>query len=222
MKTSQIIGFVALASFVGTPVYAESLWSVQGGLTSVMPNVKSGQLTAPAPSNTTADVGSDTQATMQINYALSPHWSVAVPLGFGFRHEMKGTGAIEGVGVIGNVKALPITVFGRYHFNPTSTTARVYGALGLSYVQFSDANGSATLNGINPINPPGGKTTLKVDSQSAWSIGLGVQAPLKDGWYADLFVGQMKLKTTTHLSTGQSMEAQLDPTTFTFAIGRSF
>jgi hypothetical protein len=32
----------------------------------------------------------------------------------------------------------------------------------------------------------------------------------------------MKLKTTTHLSTGQSMDAVLDPVMLTVAIGRAF
>ena len=222
MTINKFSSLVVALGLTSSAVYAQSVWQIQGGLTTVTPHVTSGQLTAPAPANTTADVASDSQPTLQLNYTVSPQVSIALPLGLGFRHDMVGRGAIDGVGVIGNVKALPITVFGRYHFNPMSDGARVYGAVGLSYVQFSDANGSATLNGINPINPPGGKTTLKVDSKTAWSIGVGVQQPLQDGWFADLFVGKMKLKTTTYLSTGQSMDAVLDPVMLTVAIGRAF
>ena len=222
MKKTTLIGLTVATLATSGHAVAEGYWQVQGGLTAVNPRVKSGSLTAPAPANTQADVGGDTQPTLQLNYQISPSFSVALPLGLGFRHEMVGAGAIDGVGVIGNVKALPVTVFGRYHFNPESRMARGYLAAGISYVHFSDANASATLSAINPINPPGGSTTISVDSKTAFSVGIGVQAPMDNGWYLDAFVGKMKLKTTTHLSTGQTMEARLDPVMVTFAFGRDF
>jgi outer membrane protein len=210
-----LIPLVSHAQVAGT-------WQWQLGATTIEPNVTSGALTAPAPGLTTADVGGDTQPTLQVSYRYNDHWSVAVPLGLGFRHKLYGDGAIAGVGQIGSVRALPITVFGRYHFGEASGSVRPYAALGASYVKFDDAQGSATLNGINPINPVGGSTGLKVDSKFALNVGLGVTVQAEGGWFVDAFYGKTFLKTRTHLSTGQTMDATLDPTMLTLGVGRSF
>jgi outer membrane protein len=210
-----LIPLVSQAQAAGT-------WQWQAGVTSVEPQVTSTALTAPAPGNTLADVGGDSQPTAQISYRYNDQWSVAVPLGLGFRHKLFGEGAIAGVGQIGSVRALPITVFGRYHFGDATSQVRPYAALGASYVSFDDAQGSATLNGINPANPPGGTTGLKVDSKFALSVGAGLTVQVKDGWFVDAFFGQTLLKTRTHLSTGQTMDATLNPTMLTLGVGRSF
>jgi outer membrane protein len=149
-------------------------WLIQGGLTQISPSVTSGTLSAPSPSGTTVGVGSDTQATAQLSYIYNDHWSVAVPLGLGFKHKLFGTGAIAGTGQIGTVTALPISVFGQYRLGEPNAQFRPYGMLGLSYAYFHDAQGSAALNGLNPINPVGGSTGLKVDSKFAPNAGLGM------------------------------------------------
>lgn len=210
-----LIPLVSQAQAAGT-------WQWQLGVTNVEPKVTSGALTAPAPGNTLADVKGDTQPTAQISYRYNDQWSVAVPVGAGFRHKLYGDGAIAGVGQIGSVRALPITVFGRYHFGDASSKVRPYAAVGASYVRFDDAQGSATLNGVNPLNPVGGATALKVDSKFAFNLGAGLTVDVKNGWFVDAFFGQTLLKTRTHLSTGQTMDATLDPTMLTIGVGRSF
>lgn len=197
-------------------------WLVQGGVTQIAPSVSSGALSAPSPSGTTVGVGSDTQPTLQITYVYNDHVSVAVPLGLGFKHKLYGTGAISGVGQIGTVTALPLTVFGQYRFGEADSKFRPYGMLGVSYAYFRDAEGSAALNGLNPLNPVGGNTGLKMGSKLAAGAGLGLYIKLDDRWFVDLSYAKIFLRTTTTLSTGQSIQTTLNPGITTVGIGMKF
>lgn len=197
-------------------------WLIQGGMTQISPNISSGTLSAPSPSGTTVGINSNTQLTGQLTYVYDEHWSVAVPLGLGFKHKLYGTGAISNTGQIGTVTALPMTVFGQYRLGDTQAKFRPYGMLGLSYVYFHDAQGSATLNGLNPSNPVGGSTGLKVDSKFAPSVGLGLFIRIDDRWFIDLSYAKTFLKTTTTLSTGQSIQTTLDPGITSLGLGMRF
>jgi len=184
--------------------------------------VSSGNLSAPSPAGTQVDVGADTRATAQLTYMVDNHWAVALPLGTGFKHKIYGAGNISNTGQIGTVSALPISLFGQYRFGQADASWRPYLKLGLSYVQFSDAQGSAALNGINPANPVGGSTGLKVDSRWALSPGLGMVVQLDQGWFLDLSWSRTYLKTTTTLSTGQTIDTTLNPGTTTVGVGLRF
>jgi outer membrane protein len=197
-------------------------WLIQGGATHIAPNVSSGTLSAPAPANTQIDVGSDARATAQVAYMLTDSWSIAVPLGAGFKHKLYGAGGIAGVGQIGTVTALPITAFLQYRLGTAQEQIRPYAMLGASYVRFRDAQGSATLNGINPANPPSGNTGLSVDSKMALSTGLGVYVQVKDDWFVDLSYAKTYLSTTATLSTGQTISTKLNPHIFSIGVGKRF
>jgi len=197
-------------------------WLIQGGMTRIAPSVSSGNLSAPSPTGTQVDVGADSQVTAQIGYVYNEHWAVAVPLGTGFKHKLYGAGAISNTGQIGTVTALPISVFGQYRFGASNDKVRPYAMLGLNYVRFDDAQGSAALNGLNPANPVGGRTGLSVESRWAMSPGLGVSVQLDDKWFVDLSWAKTLLKTTTTLSTGQTINTTLNPSVTTLSIGTRF
>jgi outer membrane protein len=217
--------FLALAcvcSIGGAHAQAAGTWLIQGGLTRIGPDVRSGNLSAPSPSGTQVDVGADTRATAQLTYVYDRNWAVALPLGTGFKHKLYGAGAISGTGQIGTVSALPISVFGQYRFGEPDAKVRPYAMLGLSYARFYDAQGSATLNALNPSNPVGGSTTLKVDSGWALSPGLGMSVQLDDRWFVDVSYAKAYLKTTTTLSTGQTIGTTLNPGITTLGLGMRF
>ena len=197
-------------------------WLIQGGVTQITPDVSSGNLSAPSPQSTQVNMGADTQASAQLTYMYDRNWAVAIPLSTGFKHTIYGAGAISGVGPIGTVSALPISVFGQYHFGEVEDKIRPYAMLGLSYVYFHDAKGSATLNATNPINPVGGSTGLKVDSQWALSPGVGMFVKLDEKWFLNLSWAKTFLKTTTTLSTGQTIDTTLNPSVTTLGVGMRF
>ena len=196
-------------------------WMFSGAVTRISPNTSSGNLSPPAPAGTQVDIGSDTQPTLAVVRMLTDNWSVEVPIGFGFKHDINGAGAISGVGKIGTVKALPISAFAQYRFLAPSARVRPYLMLGVTYAYFYDEAGSATLNGLNPLNPPGG-TGLSVDSKFALTPGLGVTAMLNDKWFVDLQYSRAFLKTTTTLSTGQKIDTKLNPDAFKLGVGMLF
>jgi outer membrane protein len=116
---------------------------------------------------------------------------------------------------------LPISVFAQYRFMEPTARVRPYLMLGLTYAHFYGEAGSATLNGLNPINPRGG-TGLSVESRFALTPGLGVTAMLTDKWFVDLQYARSFLKTTTTLSTGQKIDTKLNPDVFKIGVGMLF
>jgi outer membrane protein len=209
---------------LGPALHAQTAgtWLVQGGMAHASPAVQSGHLSAPSAAGVQMDVGTDTQPMLQLTHMLDDHWAVAVPLGRGFTHALYGAGAIANVGQIGTVSAQPFSVFGQYRFGEPQARWRPYAMLGLSYMRFHDATGSATLNGINPANPPGGSTGLSIESRWALSPGLGLVVQLDERWFVDASWSKTYLKTTATLSTGQTLGATINPSITTLGVGLRF
>ena len=222
MKLASIFVAALMTFALGAQAQTAGSWRIQAGFTKVTPDVTSGDLSAPAPGGTKSDVGADTQPTAQVTYMLSDHLALALPLGLGFDHKIYGAGALDGVGQIGSVHVLPATVFLQYRFGEATAQSRPYLMAGASYVKFSDAQGSAVLNALNPLNPVGGVTTLDVQSKFAMSIGLGLTVQLNKAWFADLAYSKMFLKNLTTLSTGQTQTMTLNPAAFSLSVGRNF
>jgi outer membrane protein len=200
---------------------AANTWLIGVGVTQIKPHVSSGDLSAPSAPGTKIDARSDTQPTAWVARMLTDHWSVEVPIGFGFKHEIIGAGAIAGSGKIATVKALPVTVFGQYRFMEPNDRIRPYAMLGITYTHYYGVRGSAALNAMNPINPPGG-TTMSVDSKWSLSPGIGVTIAITDKVFADAQYAHSFLKTTSHLSTGQSVETKVNPDMFRIGVGMRF
>jgi outer membrane protein len=217
---AAVAALLAMAA-VGAQAQTAGTWFGGIGATRIAPNTKSGTLSPPSAPGTMVDVGPDTQPTLFVGRMLTDNWSVEVPIGFGFKHTITGSGAIGGVGTIGTVKALPVSVFAQYRFMEPGARFRPYVMLGLTYAYFYDEQGSAALNGVNPINPPGG-TALSVDSRWGIAPGLGVTAMINDRWFVDLQYARSFLRTTTTLSSGQSISTRLNPDVYRIAVGMRF
>jgi outer membrane protein len=205
----------------GAQAQGAGSWMVMGGITRISPNVSSGDLSPPSSPGTKVDISGDTEATLSVVRMLTDHWSVEVPIGFGFKHRINGAGAIAGTGEIGTVKALPISVFAQYRFMEPTARVRPYAMLGVTYAHFYDAHGSAALNGLNPLDPPGG-TGLSVASRFGLTPGLGVTAMINDRWFVDLQYAHSFLKTKATLSTGQTIDTRLNPDAYRVAVGMRF
>ncbi len=194
---------------------------VRAGVTQIKPEVSSGNLTAPSFANTTADIRADTQPSAGITYMLTDSFSLDLPLAAGFKHEIVGDGAIAGVGKIGEVKALPVTLLGQYRFFNAQDAFRPYVGFGPTYAKFYKARSTAALTALTggtPSNP----TTLAVKSKWAATVQLGASYALAAGWSLDASVLKTFLKTRTSLSTGQTLDATLDPLSVSVGVGYKF
>ena len=213
--------FLLLTAAAAAQAQGAGTWFGGIGAPRIKPNTSSGSLSPPSSPNTQVDMGADTEATLFVGRMITDNWSVEVPIGLGFKHDINGAGSISGVGRIGTVKVLPVSVYGQYRFLEPQARFRPYVLGGITYAHFYGERGSATLNAINPANPPGG-TTMSTDDRLGWALGLGMTATITDRWFLDLHYNRTWLKTTTTLNSGQHIDTKLDPDVWTLSVGYRF
>jgi len=216
-------GWVALALVAAGSAQAQSAGSIIGriGATQIRPDVQSGDLSAPSFAGTKADINAASAITGGVSYMLTDNIALDLPLAAGFKHDIVGAGAIAGVGKIGEVKALPITLLGQYKFMGANDNFRPYLGAGLTYAKFYKARSTAALTALTggtPANP----TTINVDSKLAATVQVGGSFVVASGWSLDASVLKTFLKTRTTLSTSQTLDAKLDPLSLSIGIARKF
>jgi outer membrane protein len=216
-----LLSTLVLASSYAAQAQTAGSWLVRGGLTNITPSVQSGNLTAPSLPNTQTAVGGNTQLAGGITYMYDDTLAVDVPLALPFKHEISGSGAIAGVGKLGDVKALPMTVLAQWRFNEAAAQFRPYLGAGLTYAKFYGAKATSTLStltGGTAANP----TTLSVGSKFAPTFQMGGVYTIDKTWFVDASLAYTLLKTKTTLSTGQTLDATLNPVSLSVAVGYRF
>ncbi|MFN3302392.1 MAG: OmpW/AlkL family protein [Roseateles sp.] len=223
MKPNILLAALATL-LVGDSALAQSAGSfvVYGGGVQISPQVDSGDLTAPSLAGTKIDVNKASQAVAGVTYYWTDNISIDLPISLGpFKHDIVGAGAIEGVGKLGTVKALPITLLAQYRFGDAGSSLRPFVGAGLTYGYFFRPKATGTLSGITG-GLPSTPTTLSMKSKLGTTLELGAAYNLTRDWSASLSVTKTFIKTTGSLSTGQTIETTLDPVSIKFAIGYRF
>ena len=216
----HLLAAAALA-FCGTALAQKAgTFSASIGFTTIAPSVNSGNLSAPSLPNTKVDVNSNSQITGAVNYMVTDHVAIHVPLGFGFKHEISGAGAIAGVGKLVDAKALPMTVIGQYRFFDANATFRPYVGAGVSYVKFYNEKGTGVLTAIT--NPGGPGTGASFESRLAPTLQIGGTYNINEKWYIDASYAKTFLKTRARLTTGQTIDVTLDPNAYSVQVGYKF
>jgi len=211
----------ALLSAGGAHAQAAGSVLVRLGATQIKPNVDSGDLSQPSLAGSKVSIKSDTQLSGGITYLITDHWALDIPLALPYKHELEGDGSINGVGKIGEVKALPITLLGQYRFMESDSMWRPYVGAGLTYAKFYKARSTAALSALTggtPSNP----TTFSIKSKFAPTLQLGMTFAINQRWGIDASVTHTFLKTTTTLSTGQTIDTKLDPDSFGLSVVYAF
>jgi len=209
-----LVGVSASAQVAGT-------FSARVGATHIAPQVSSGNLSTPSFPGTTVGVGSASALTGGINYMVTDHWAIDLPLGLPFKHEFSGDGAIDGVGKLGQTKVVPATLFAQYRFGEANAKFRPYVGLGVTYSKFFKNRSTAALTAVSggsPANP----TTAKIDNKWGLTPQVGFVWNFNERWFLDAAYYKSFLKTTTHLSSGQSIDIKLNPNVFAVGIGYRF
>jgi outer membrane protein len=161
------------------------------------------------------------QPTGGLTWMWSNNIALDLPLAAGFKHEITGDGAIAGVGKIGEIKALPATLLVQYRFGAPDAAVRPYIGAGPTFAKFYGGRSTlalTALTGGTPANP----TTLSVQSKWTASGQVGLAWRLSTQWSIDTSVTYTPLKTRTTLSTGQTLDASLDPTSVSLGVGYRF
>ena len=219
---------VAIAALTAGSGYAQSAgtWTVRAGATTVAPVGPSENLSAPSlymPGTSTGsqtNSASNTQFAGGISYMLTDNVALDLPLALPFHHKLYGAGALEGVGQIGEVQALPMTLFVQYRFLEAKAKFRPYVGLGATYAYFFNEQGSGVLTALT--NPGGPPTKLSVESKFILTPEIGAMLALDEKWFVDVFYSKANLKVKTTLSTGQTVDAALNPASYGIAIGCKF
>ncbi|MEO5697819.1 MAG: OmpW family outer membrane protein [Burkholderiaceae bacterium] len=223
-RAAALVVMAGLATLVAsTAALAQGAGTLmlRAGATQIRPNVDSGDLSAPAFVGTRVDIRPDTQLSGGLTYMLTDHVSLDLPLALPFKHEIVGDGAIAGVGKIGEVRALPFTLLGQYRFLAPTAAFRPYVGAGLTYAKFYKDRSTAVLSGLTggtPANP----TLLSVESKFAPTLQVGASYALNTRWFIDLSLTRTFLKTRTTLSTGQTLDATLNPDSIGLGLGYVF
>lgn len=196
-------------------------WMLRGGVTKISPDVSSRDLTAPSLPGTKVDVTSDTRLSGGITYMLNGNVALDFPLALPFKQDITGDGAIAGAGKIGDVTAVPTTLFVQYRFGEPTATLRPYVGAGPTYAKLYKTHGSAVLSGLtggSPAHP----TLLSADSRWAMSFQIGAVYALNERWFIDAMVAKTLLKTRATLSTGQTIDLKINPMALQVGLGYRF
>lgn len=224
MTLNHGIKTLALAALVigSSTAFAQSAgtWMVKLGANQIAPQVTSDDLSAPSLPNSKVDVKSNTTAILTAAYMLTDNVSIEFFAGLPYKHDVVGDGALSGVGKLGTIKQVSPTLFAQYRFLEATAPLRPYVGAGLTYAHFYGEEGSGTLTALT--NPGGPPTTMSVDSAFGTSFQLGLTYQFNEHWFVDGSVIKTYLKTTTSLSTGQSIDTKLDPISTNLSVGYRF
>ena len=194
---------------------------VRLGATDISPDTRSGTLSAPSFAGTRASVGSNLQPTGGLTWMWTNHIGLDLPVSAGFKHDITGEGAIAGVGKIGEIKATPATLLVQYRFGAPDAALRPYLGAGPTYARLHSGRSTLVLTALTN-GTPATPTTLSMESKWTVTGQLGLAWRLSAQWSIDTSVAYTPLKTRTTLSTGQTLDAKLDPTAVTVGLGYRF
>ncbi len=222
MTTKFLLGATAALLLTGS-AWAQSAGSfvISAGAAQISPQVDSGDLTTPSLPGTKIDVKKASSFVGGITYYWTDKLSIELPIALPFEHDIVGAGAIDGVGKIGSVKSLPMTLLAQYRFGDANSTVRPFIGAGPTYAYFFKPRATATLSGITggTVNTP---TTLTMKRRLGATVELGAAYNISRDWSASVSVTKTMIKTTGSLSTGQTIETSLDPVSIKFGVGYRF
>lgn len=219
--TAAALGAAAVAAPTAALAQDAGTVMVKLGYNQIVPQVSSGDLSAPSLPGSKIDVKQAGAPILTLTYMATEDLSFELYAGLPYQHDIEGDGSIKGVGKIASVKQVSPTLFAQYRFLDKNATIRPYVGLGLTYAYFYGEEGSGTLTALT--NPGGGQATL-LEIDDAWGLSpqLGASVKIDRNWFVDFSVIKSFIKTKSHLSTGQSIEAKLDPMAYNLSVGYRF
>lgn len=218
MVRIQLMGLLLL-SLAGGNVLAQSegTWSAKGGYNQFFPQVKSGDITG-VPGGK-VDVGDGGAVFASGSYMFSDSVSAELAFGVPPKLDIQGRGTIEQAGKIADAKVWsPILMF-QYRFGRPDGVFRPYVGVGGTYVKFSSVNTTPILS---MLTNPGGTTSAAIDGAWGGVAQIGATYSLNAHWFVDGSIVPMRVKTTAHLSTGQTVDVKVNPVLVNLAVGYRF
>jgi len=170
----KFLAIAAAAMLAAGSVCAQTAgtWMMRAGATQLAPVGPSGCMTAPDYGDgsgcSRSNVSADTQLAGGITYMYTDNISFDVPLALPFKHNVIGAGSLEGAGKLGEVKALPMTVFLQYRFLEANAKFRPYvtTAEAAAYIELIGREGTIH------DDPPPAEEPLSADPDDEYLLDL--------------------------------------------------
>jgi outer membrane protein len=223
MKKHAIAATLATAaSLLATGAQAQTAGSmeVQMGWNKITPHVKSDNLSPPSLPDSKIDVGSASALLITFTYMWTDNVSLEFLGGLPYKHDIEGVINGQNIGKIGSIHQVSPTLLFQYRFLSAEAPVRPYVGAGPTYAIFYGSEGSAALTAMT--NPGGEPTTIGSDRSFGGSVQVGLAAKLNQNWFIDASAIKTWITSSTPLSTGQSINAHLDPVSVNISLGYKF
>jgi len=184
-------------------------WIGRLGISYISPDDSSDPVPGIPGSGVEADSG--TSATFNIGYMVTDQIAIDLLAAWPFTHDIKATGNISSLGVIGETKQLPPTLSVQYHFSPRATF-RPYVGAGINLTTFFDTEAKGALDGHS----------LRLKSSVGFALQVGADYDLNKDWFMYGDVRYMDINTDAVLDGGPEFEVEIDPWIFAVGIGTTF
>lgn len=228
-RTLLAVGALALSPVVAAHDAGDFL--IRTGPILVAPNDSSGNIRITDPNlgsvgGTGVGVDSDTQLGLSFTYMLRPYLGVELLAATPFKHDIKATGAISGLGKLGSTKQLPPTLTLQYYPLGGSSPLQPYVGVGVNYTHFFDEHTTdaltnnigtlAQLQGVSGVTAT--SSDLRLQDSFGVAAELGADYKLTDRiglnvgiWYADIqTTGTIKSQTNVGEVTSK-VDVKINP-----------
>ncbi|HEY8972805.1 MAG TPA: OmpW family outer membrane protein [Burkholderiaceae bacterium] len=217
---SALVATAALCGAGAAQAQVAGQVMVKLGWNKIMPKVRSTDLSAPALPGSTIDIKSASALFFTATYMITDDISVEALGGLPYKHDIIGTGSVQGVGKIGSIHQISPTVLLQYRFMPADAPLRPYVGAGPTFAKFYGSKGSAALTAVT--NPGGPPTTIGGDTEWGATTEVGLNYKIDKHWFVDAAVLKTFINTKAQLSTGQTTKARLNPVAINASIGYAF
>jgi outer membrane protein len=234
MKTSLIVSSLIIVGLASPIAMAADKFSVNVGAIGVMPNDDSASLPVIESiagldaGSTGVTVDENTQLGITFDYRLTPNWSLELVAATPFKHEIHGTGAIDGL-KIGETKHLPPTLLAQYHFTLDNDAIDPFIGFGVNYTTFFEEKVSPDLGGVLTdlaVITADDEVELALSNSWGFALQAGVNIELADNWGLHVMVSRMAIDTVADVRingvTAESVAVDIDPTVAMLGIRYSF
>ena len=159
-------------------------------------------------------VSDNTQLGLNFTYMATDNIGIELVAASPFTHEV----ALEGVGVIAEVKQLPPTLLAQYYFGDAGSKFRPYVGAGINFTIFFDTEFNAN-----------GEANALSDLDLSNSVGLAAQAGIdymiNDKWLVNASVMYADISTDVTFKAGTDdvkIKTDIDPLVYMVSIGYVF
>lgn len=216
MRFVALAALAAAASFTTSAAAEQGDWLVRLRGIIVAPNEDAGAVMPTFPTGS-VNVGNSVVPELDFTYFLTNNIGAELILGTS-HHNINGAGALEGLGKIADVMALPPTLTLQYHFFPDAKM-RPYVGAGVNWTLFYNDDASAAL--VDAI----GATDVRLSDSVGYAFQAGMDIDITEKVFVNFDIKYIDMNTKATLDTSgliNTVDVDLNPIVAGVGIGMRF